>query len=85
MGESANAAESRNSGGERGGFDRPRALSVLAGVVLVNVAGATPAILSGPDSAWFQALVKPAIHPPTWVFGVVWTLLFTVKLRLRRV
>ena len=78
MGESANAAESRSADGESGGFDRRRALTVLAGVVLVNVVGATPAVLSGPDSAWFQALAKPAIYPPPWLFGVVWTLLFTL-------
>ncbi|PSP54128.1 hypothetical protein BRC74_02035 [Halobacteriales archaeon QH_7_68_42] len=51
---------------------------MLAGVVLVNVVGAAPAIIAGPDSAWFRSLAKPAIYPPGWAFGVVWTLLFTL-------
>jgi len=54
-------------------------LSVVVGSVLfVNVVGATPALLAGPGSAWFQQLTKPALYPPPWVFGVVWTGLFTL-------
>jgi tryptophan-rich sensory protein len=31
---------------------------------------------AGPDTAWFQALEKPAIFPePKW-FGIVWTILY---------
>jgi tryptophan-rich sensory protein len=78
MGEPANATESSGTGGESGGVDRRRVLTGLAGVVLVNAAGAAPAVLSGPGSAWFQALAKPAVYPPSWLFGVVWTLLFTL-------
>lgn len=51
---------------------------VLAAVVLVNLVGSAPAALGGPGSAWFRSLVKPAIYPPSWVFGVVWPLLFTL-------
>jgi len=52
--------------------------TVLASVVLVNVVGAAPAVIAGPDTAWFQSLVKPTLYPPSWVFGVVWTGLFTL-------
>lgn len=31
---------------------------------------------SGYDNRWFAALDLPAITPPGWVFGVVWTLLY---------
>lgn len=31
---------------------------------------------SGYSNPWFTALVKPAIMPPGWVFGVAWTLLY---------
>ena len=41
-------------------------------------ARAAPAVLAGPDSAWFRSLTRPAIYPPGWAFGVVWTLLFTL-------
>ena len=59
-------------------LDREDLPTVVASVLLVNVVGAAPAVLAGPDSAWFQALDKPAIYPPPWVFGVVWTTLFTL-------
>jgi tryptophan-rich sensory protein len=50
----------------------------VASIILVNLVGAAPAVIAGPDSPWFQALEKPAIYPPGWVFGVVWTTLFTL-------
>lgn len=31
---------------------------------------------SGYDNRWFAALDRPAIVPPGWVFGVVWTALY---------
>jgi translocator protein len=31
---------------------------------------------SGWDNRWFQALSKPDIIPPGWVFGAVWTTLY---------
>ena len=62
-----------------GGLDRRDVLGALAAVVAVNAVGAAPALLAGPDSAWFAALEKPAIYPPSWAFGVVWTLLFSHK------
>ena len=60
------------------GLDRRDFLWALAAVVLVNLLGGAPAVLNGPGSAWFDALVKPAIYPPGWAFGVVWTLLFSL-------
>lgn len=54
------------------------ALAVLGFVVLVNAVGASAVLVGGPDSAWFRALEKPAIYPPSWVFGVVWTALFSL-------
>ena len=61
-----------------GGFTRDRVLTAVVAVVLVNVVGALPALLAGPDSAWFGSLAKPALYPPPWAFGVVWTALFTL-------
>jgi tryptophan-rich sensory protein len=52
--------------------------TLLGFVVLVNVVGAVPAVLGGPNSAWFAALDKPWFYPPSVTFGVVWTLLFTL-------
>lgn len=51
---------------------------LVAAVLLVNVVGAAPAALGGPNSAWFASLTKPELFPPSWLFGVVWTALFTL-------
>jgi len=61
-----------------GGWEREGVLTIGAGILLVNLVGAVPAVLSGPGSPWFQSLAKPSIYPPPWLFGVVWTLLFTL-------
>lgn len=45
-------------------------VSELAGVI--GAFFTTPAIRSN----WYAGLVKPAINPPAWVFGPVWTLLY---------
>jgi tryptophan-rich sensory protein len=31
---------------------------------------------AGDGNPWFEALIKPELMPPGWVFGVVWTLLY---------
>lgn len=65
------------SDGSVGWFRSLLGLVVL--VVAVNALGAAPALLAAPDSAWFAALEKPVIYPPPVVFGVVWTVLFTLQ------
>jgi benzodiazapine receptor len=45
-------------------------LVLLLGTVSGRLAG------SGYGNPWFDALVKPALMPPGWVFGVAWTLLY---------
>lgn len=59
--------------------DRRDLLALVGFVVLVNAVGAAPALLAGPDSAWFAGLRKPWFYPPPATFGVVWTLLFTLQ------
>lgn len=54
-------------------------VTALAFVVLVNAIGAAPALLAGPDSAWFASLEKPWFYPPGATFGIVWTTLFTLQ------
>lgn len=46
-------------------------------VVVMQLAGVIGAFfnLSSIDS-WYPTLVKPALNPPGWVFGPVWTMLF---------
>jgi tryptophan-rich sensory protein len=45
-------------------------LVLLLGTVSGRIAN------SGYGNAWFDALQKPAIMPPGWMFGVAWTLLY---------
>ena len=33
---------------------------------------------SGYGNPWFDALAKPALMPPGWVFGVAWTILYAL-------
>jgi len=33
---------------------------------------------SGGDGAWFASLEKPAINPPSFLFGIVWTILYVL-------
>jgi len=47
-------------------------------IILSNLVGSVGAIWSGGDSVWYQDLNKPDFNPPGWVFGPVWTLLFTL-------
>jgi tryptophan-rich sensory protein len=45
-------------------------LVLLLGTLSGTVAG------SGYGNPWFDALQKPALMPPGWVFGAAWTLLY---------
>lgn len=47
------------------------AVSELAG--LIGSFFTTPAI-----STWYAGIIKPALNPPAWIFGPVWTALFTL-------
>jgi tryptophan-rich sensory protein len=33
-------------------------------------------LLVNADAAWFVNLVKPIFYPPSWVFSVVWTIIY---------
>jgi len=43
---------------------------ILLGVLSSRLSGA------GIEDPWFAALEKPAIYPPPWIFGLVWTILY---------
>jgi translocator protein len=51
------------------------ALFTVPAIVLLGTLSGTLAG-SGEDNIWFEALVKPALMPPGWVFGAAWTILY---------
>ena len=60
-----------------------RASAWRAGVVLVPlllVLGGLSARIAGSteDNAWYQTLTLPALQPPGPVFGIAWSLLYTL-------
>lgn len=45
-------------------------------VPLIVLLGFVAGQVGGPDTIWFQNLVKPSIFPPPALFGIVWTILY---------
>ena len=49
--------------------------ATIAACILVAFLPALTGFISRPDS-WYEALIKPPLQPPSWVFGPVWMVLY---------
>lgn len=60
------------------GFPRRRpVLSLVASIAACIVVGASGAVFTTRGlNDWYPSLTQPALAPPNWVFGPVWTALF---------
>lgn len=53
------------------------AFELAVAIILCQLAGVIGTIFTSPAiDGWYIELVKPAINPPGWVFGPVWTILY---------
>jgi tryptophan-rich sensory protein len=54
-------------------------LALVVAVVAVEVVGTSGAVFTAQGlGAWYDSLQQPALAPPNWVFGPVWTTLFAL-------
>lgn len=54
-------------------------LKLIMAVVLSELAGIIGSVFTTPSiDDWYIGIVKPAINPPAWVFGPVWTTLYAL-------
>ncbi len=52
---------------------------LIIAIVISELAGIIGSIFTTPSIAgWYAGIVKPALNPPAWVFGPVWTTLFAL-------
>lgn len=60
--------------------DRGLWKKALVTVPAIVITGSLMGVISnsGFDNGWYAALAKPAFQPPGWVFGAVWTTLYTM-------
>lgn len=54
-------------------------LILIGWILLSEGAGIIGSVFTTPSiPTWYATLVKPALNPPAWVFGPVWTTLFAL-------
>jgi len=54
-------------------------IKLIVALVISQLAGIIGAIFTTPAiDGWYAGIVKPALNPPSWIFGPVWTTLFVL-------
>lgn len=58
-------------------MNRPQFGKLLICLTAPQLVGAVGAVFTTPEiPGWYATLLRPALSPPNWVFGPVWTTLF---------
>ena len=54
-------------------------LTLVVAVLVVELVGASGSLFTVQGlGSWYETLARPALAPPNWVFGPVWTTLFAL-------
>ncbi len=51
---------------------------IISVIICLAIGGLSGFLTSGSLSSWYDQLTKPYFNPPDWVFGPVWSLLYTL-------
>jgi tryptophan-rich sensory protein len=52
-------------------------ISLIVAIITCQAAGIVGSIFTASKiPTWYKGLIKPALNPPSWVFGPVWTTLY---------
>jgi tryptophan-rich sensory protein len=52
-------------------------ISLIVAIITCEAAGIVGSIFTASKiPTWYKGLIKPALNPPSWVFGPVWTTLY---------
>lgn len=58
---------------------RNNASKLVIAIAISELAGIIGSIVTAPSVIdWYPSIITPAINPPAWVFGPVWTMLFVL-------
>ncbi len=57
--------------------NRKRSIGALVILLLISFIPALIGSRFRPD-AWYEGLIKPFLKPPDWIFGPVWTVLYSI-------
>jgi tryptophan-rich sensory protein len=57
----------------------PPVVGIVTAILVAELAGVIGSLFTIPAiPTWYAALVKPALAPPNWIFGPVWTILYAL-------
>ncbi len=56
-----------------------KSIKLFVSIIICELAGGIGSLFTASAvQGWYTTLVKPALNPPSWVFGPVWTTLYAL-------